>query len=225
MLWRVAVLMAVIICRVTQISAKAWKEASLSGRKSRNALNSPIMPSCTMSSWSAPTRKYERALDRTKFLYLLSRYSDASAFPLRKGDFIGHAVKVVVHGFLPAHSLPLAHALKNLALMGRQTGEDVAARNLSSRMRTRPVCRGLRNFDQNSLRRCAPRRARASPSVRPRRWSPREPAAISAASQAASNVIRAGVGEDDPPRRRIIARARGAVGIVAVKTTITSSPE
>ena len=55
--WRVAVLMAVMICRVTQSSANARKEESLSGRKSRMALNSPIIPSWTMSSWSAPIRK------------------------------------------------------------------------------------------------------------------------------------------------------------------------
>ncbi|GBD29233.1 hypothetical protein HRbin32_00320 [bacterium HR32] len=55
--WRVAVLMAVMICRVMHSSANARKLLSLSRRKSRMALYRPIMPSWMMSSRSAPIRK------------------------------------------------------------------------------------------------------------------------------------------------------------------------
>ena len=52
----VAVLMAVMICRVTQSSAKLRNDVSLSGLKSRTALQSPMRPSCTRSSDSPPAR-------------------------------------------------------------------------------------------------------------------------------------------------------------------------
>ncbi len=63
---RVAVLIAVMICRVTQSSAKLRNEVSLSARKSRTALYSPTSPSWTRSSESPPARKYELAFSRTK---------------------------------------------------------------------------------------------------------------------------------------------------------------
>ena len=89
---RVAVLMAVMIWRVTHSSAKARKEVSLSGLKSRMALNSPIMPSCTMSSWSAPIRKYDRALERTKFLYFIISSSSAASSPSRASSAMSSSV-------------------------------------------------------------------------------------------------------------------------------------
>ena len=63
---RVAVLIAVMICRVTQSSAKLRNDVSLSARKSRTALYRPIMPSWIRSSDSPPARKYELDLSRTK---------------------------------------------------------------------------------------------------------------------------------------------------------------
>ena len=52
----VAVLIAVIICLVMQSSAKALNEVSLSSLKSLIALYNPIIPSCTISSRSAPIK-------------------------------------------------------------------------------------------------------------------------------------------------------------------------
>src|SRR5205085_11995754 len=65
-LYRVAVLIAVMICRVTHSSAKLRNDVSLSERKSRTALYKPTSPSCTRSSPSPPARKYELAFSRTK---------------------------------------------------------------------------------------------------------------------------------------------------------------
>ena len=63
---RVAVLIAVMICRVTHSSANERNDVSLSARKSRIALQRPISPSCTRSSGSPPAMKYELAFMRTK---------------------------------------------------------------------------------------------------------------------------------------------------------------
>ncbi len=80
---RVAVLIAVMIWRVTQSSAKLRKDVSLSERKSRTALYRPIMPSWTRSSPSPPARKYELAFSRTKPAYLRMSASSASVLPFR----------------------------------------------------------------------------------------------------------------------------------------------
>ena len=63
---RFAVLIAVMSWRVTHSSANERKDAWRSNLKSRMALYRPIMPSWMTSSRSAPARKYERALHRTK---------------------------------------------------------------------------------------------------------------------------------------------------------------
>src|SRR5688500_20235569 len=63
---RVAALMAVMIWRVMQSSAKLRNDVSLSERKSRTALYRPIKPSWIRSSDSPPAKKYELALRRTE---------------------------------------------------------------------------------------------------------------------------------------------------------------
>ena len=80
---RVAVLIAVMIWRVTQSSAKLRKDVSLSVRKSRTALYRPIRPSWIRSSESPPARKYELALSRTKPVYRRIKLSSAAWSPFR----------------------------------------------------------------------------------------------------------------------------------------------
>ena len=66
--------MAVIIWRVMHSSANARNDGcSSSGLKSRMALYRPIMPSCTMSSWSAPMRKYAPGLGAHKVFVLIKQ--------------------------------------------------------------------------------------------------------------------------------------------------------
>ena len=103
----VAVLMAVMIWRVTQISAKAWSELvrpEIAERleQADHALLHDVLVICA-------DQKVGSRLGSDEVLVLVKQIFRCVRVSLlrKQGDFlIGHAVKVVVHGFLPAHSSP-----------------------------------------------------------------------------------------------------------------------
>ncbi len=102
MFWRVAIFIAVIICLVMHSSANALNDDCLSSLKSRIALYNPIIPSCTISSRSAPTKNMN-VLSLGQNFYTYELNSQAPHYHLDAQVLQSFHLLVVHNGFVVFH--------------------------------------------------------------------------------------------------------------------------
>ena len=86
---------AVISCLSIQTFANVLKVFCFALSKPFIALNRPIIPSCTISSLSAPIIKYFPTLEFTKSLYLFNKYTSACSSPFLISVIICSSVKLL----------------------------------------------------------------------------------------------------------------------------------